>query len=313
MTPVAFLRSVPADARVTFWLAPDGWRHRRFDWAAVHPRGRLLFQPGRSDVFEKYLDVMAHLRDRGWSITSFDWRGQGGSGRLSPDPRVGHADDFGVMIDDLAAFWRGWRAEASGPAVVLGHSMGGHFVLRALAAGLVAPDAAILSAPMIAVRSPVGAWAGYRLARFMAGRGDPRRSAWRWSTDPDALAARRRRLTLDNSLGQDERWWYAADPDLELGPPSWAWVVEAFRAGAALQRDRGLVRIAAPVLMLVAENDRLVDAGAASRVAARLPNCELVRFGAAESAHEVLREGAGTRARAFAAIDRFLDARVPRA
>lgn len=309
----ARLRALPPPARVTGWLAPDGWRHRRFDWPADGPeRGRLLFQPGRSDVFEKYLDEIAEFQADGWSVTSFDWRGQGGSGRLGRDPRVGHADRFDAMVDDLAAFWGAWTGEGAGPHVLLGHSMGGHFALRALADGVIDPDAVILSAPMVQVRSPIGARAGRILARLMLRRGEPTRSAWRWRTDPHSVARRRRRLTLDNSDGQDERWWQIANPELELGPPSWGWVVEAFRAGAALARHPGLERVATPVLMLVADGDKLVDPRAARRVAERLPDCELVRFAPNEAAHEVLREGEPARGRAFAAIRSFLDRRVPR-
>jgi lysophospholipase len=65
------------------------------------------------------------------------------------------------------------------------------------------------------------------------------------------------------------------------------------------------------VQMLVAEADQLVDARAALRVAATLPNVEVVRFGT-ESAHEILREADPVRLRALAAIDGFLDAEAPR-
>ncbi|WP_245841489.1 alpha/beta fold hydrolase [Sphingomonas lenta] len=298
---------MPPAAVLGDWTAPDGWRHRRFDLAAERARGRLLFQGGRSDVFEKYLEAIGHLHARGWSVTSFDWRGQGGSGRLSPDPRVGHATDFSVFVRDLAAFWAEWTAEGEGPHVVLGHSMGGHMTLRALAEGAIDPAGAILSAPMIRVRSPFGAWASTRIARYMAGKGDPARPAWKWSDEQTAVERRRRRLTLDNARGQDERWWYDDKPDLELGPPSWAWIAEAFAAGAALENDPRLERVRTPVLMLVADADKLVDARASFRVAAKLPRCELVRFGAAESAHEILRESLPVQARAFATIDDFLD------
>lgn len=298
---------MPADAVLGCWTAPDGWRHRRFDLPADHPRGRLLFQGGRSDVFEKYLEVIEHLRAQGWSVTSFDWRGQGGSGRLGPDPRVGHATDFSVLVRDLAAFWRDWIAEGEGPHVVVGHSMGGHMILRALAEATLDPAAAVLSAPMIQVRSPFGARLSAQIARYMVRRGDPARAAWKWSDSQAELERRHRRLTLDSSRGQDERWWYAERPDLELGPPSWAWLAEAFTAGPALENDPRLAGVRTPILMLVADADKLVDARASVRVAAKLPRCELVRFAAAESAHEILRESLPVQARAFAAIDEFLD------
>ena len=310
MPSTALLDRMPARGTVSAWTAPDGWRHRRFDLPAERPRGRLLFQGGRADVFEKYLEAIEHLHTRGWSITSFDWRGQGGSGRLGAELRVGHAGDFGVLVDDLAAFWREWSAESEGASVALGHSMGGHLLLRAISDGAIDPAALVLAAPMIVVRSPFGAWASLRIARHMASRGDPARSAWRWSDERAEVERRLRRLTLDGSRGQDERWWHDVDPALELGPPSWGWIAEAFRSGAALQRDPRLAAVRTPVLMLVADGDRLVDARASRRVAARLPDCELVRFGAAESAHEILRESLPVQRRAFGAIDDFLDRRA---
>lgn len=303
--------AVPAEARLSCWRARDGWEHRRFDWPSAGGRGRVLVQGGRSDVVEKYLGVMAHLHARGWSITSFDWRGQGGSGRLGTQMDVGHADDFAVHRDDLAAFWGDWAAEAGGPQVLLAHSMGRHFALAALAAGLIRPDAVVLSAPMIQVRSPLGQRLGGWLAGMQVRRGEPSRAAWAFSDESRAVERRRRRLTVGKEDGQDARWWEEADETLRLGPPSWGWIAEAFRAGAALDRDARLANIDVPTLFLIADHDQLVSPAAARRAAARVPDARVVRFGR-ESAHEILREGGAVRARAFGEIDAFLDARAPR-
>ena len=299
--------TLPADAQVSRWRASDGWDHRRFDWPSPGGRGRVLVQSGRSDVVEKYLDVMAHLHGRGWSVTSFDWRGQGGSGRLGPDG-VGHAERFDGQVADLAAFWAEW-ATGDGPHVLVAHSMGAHFALQGMAAGAFRPDAAVLSAPMVQVRSPLGQALGGRVARWQAGRGEASRAAWEFSDESAAVQRRLRRLTVDSSRGQDSRWW-EADGALRLGPPSWGWIAEAFRAGRALLRDRRLAQVDVPTLFLIAERDQLVRPGAALAVARRMPRAEVVRFGA-ESAHEILREGFAVRDRAFAAIDRFLDEQVP--
>ena len=303
-----FPSALPAEAVLTRWHAPDGWAHRRFDWRGSRDRGRILVQGGRSDVVEKYLAVMAHLHARGWSVTSFDWRGQGGSGRLG-GPGVGHADSFAPYTADLAAFWHGWVGEGEGPHVLLAHSMGGHFALATMAAGLIRPDAAVISAPMVTIRSPLGQRAGGWLADRLARRGDPARAAWEFSDESRAVERRRRRLTVGTAEGQDDRWW-ERDDALRLGPPSWGWIAEAFRAGRALERDPRLAGIDCPALFLIAEHDQLVDPRSAYRVAARMPDAEVVSFGR-ESAHEILREGAAVRTRAFAAIDTFLDARAP--
>lgn len=294
------------------WVAPDGWVHRRYDrprMAGTDRRGRLLFQTGRADMIEKYGEAIDHVRAQGWDVSAFDWRGQGGSGRLAQGD-TGHIDRFDRLIDDLAAFYDDWVAEDDGPHVVLGHSMGGFVTLAALAAGRIAPRAAILVAPMLALRSPIGQWAGSRIANWQIRRGDPLRPAWQRLETPAAAAARQKRLTHDLARFADQQAFRRQWPELCLGSPSWQWVAEAFRATAALRDDPGLTRIATPVLMLVAQADRLVDARAAGRIAARLPQGELVAFGQG-CAHEILREADPVRANALAAIDAFLARRVP--
>lgn len=306
----AVRRAIPDDARVGWWIAPDGWRLRRFDWTAANPRGRLLFQTGRGDIFEKYLETLAYFHAVGWSVTAFDWRGQGGSGRLSADPHVGHVSDYGVFDADLAAFWADWIAETDLPHVVLGHSMGGMLVMRALANRVIRPDAAILVAPMIGLKAPFGTAFSGTVARWMAAGGNPARAAWRSNERPGSVASRQSLLTHDVARYDDERWWQQQHPELVLGPPSWAWLSQGFIGAAALAADPRIESIDTPVLMLVAEADKLVDPRAALRLAARLPDAQVVRFGP-ESAHEILREVDAVRDRALSAIDSFLAACVP--
>jgi len=303
-------RAIPAGARVGFWRARDGWMLRRFDWPAdAAPRGSILFQAGRGDVFEKYLETLAHWHDQGWSVTAFDWRGQGGSGRLSSDPRVGHVEDFALYVADFEEFWRAWRAEATGPAVAIGHSMGGHLVLRAVAEGCIAPDAAVLVAPMLGLKSPVGAGLGEWAARRIGSIGNSARRAWRGNEIPATTETRQALLTHDNDRYQDEIHWQKAQPDLLLGPPSWRWLIEAFASTRLLRSDSRLADVTVPVLMLVADCDKLVSARAAFRVAARLPDVRVVRFGR-ECAHEILREVDAVRDRALAEIYTFLSKRL---
>ena len=167
--PIFDRRAIPADARLGEWRCPDGWPLRRFDWPGSG-RGSILFQGGRGDIIEKYLEAFGHWHAQGWSITAFDWRGQGGSGRLTRNPNVGDIDDFATYVPDLKAFWADWAPGAPGPRVLIGHSMGGHLVLRALAEGAVNPDATVLVAPMLGLHAPFGSpWLGERLARTLGG------------------------------------------------------------------------------------------------------------------------------------------------
>lgn len=303
-------RAIPAGASVRYWPAPDGWHLRAFAWPAetATPRGSILFQGGRGDVFEKYLEAFAHWHAQGWTVTAFDWRGQGGSGRLTRAANCGHIDDFGTFIADLRAFAAEWQAATPGPHVVMGHSMGGHLVLRGLVEGAITPDAAVLVAPMLGFRSPFGPL-GERMARILGGVGDSSRPAWKGNEKPYTTDTRASLLTHDAERYADEIWWQTHQPETVTGPPSWRWVIEAFRSMRETAADPRLKTMRVPVLMLVAKADGLVDARAALKLAPKLRDARVVAFGP-ESAHEILREADAVRNRAIGEIDLFLAARA---
>ncbi len=304
-------RAYPDGSSISSWTAPDGWQLRRFDWpsAAEHPRGSILFQGGRGDILEKYLEAFHHWHDQGWSITSFDWRGQGGSGRMTDDPHVGDIDRFGTYLADYGAFWIQWKASTPGPHVAMGHSMGGHLVCRALAKAIADPDAAVLVAPMMGLHAPISAGFGEWVANIAMKMGNPGRRAWKTNEKPGTTDSRFSLLTHDQDRYSDEPWWWEQKPEIKLGPPSWRWVVRAFESTRRLRASKRAKLMKVPVLMLVADYDKLVRAADAMTVAGVLPDCRVVRFGK-ECAHEILREVDPVRNRALGEIDIFLSARA---
>lgn len=307
-------RAIPAAARETRWIAPDGHPVRRIDWpvSGTAVRGSILFFPGRGDFYEKYLETLAHWHARGWHVTAADWRGQAGSGRFGVDPLTGHVSDFGLWVEDIAALWRSWCADTPGPHVLAGHSMGGHLVLRALAERKVDPVAGVLSAPMlgIGIKGMPIAWL-HGMARVMCVAGDPRRPAWKWSEKPgQKTGGRAALLTHDPDRYADEAWWRAARPELAMGPGSWGWVERAYASIRGLTQPGTLEGITTPLLILATSADRLVDFGAIVRAAQRLPNADLLTFGS-EAYHEILRERDPVRERALESIDAFLERAAP--
>lgn len=305
-------RSYPADAAPGEWHAPDGWVHRTFGWPSEGKRGTILFQGGRGDMFEKYLEAFDHWHRAGWTIESFDWRGQGGSGRMSANPMCGHMGDFSPWIDDLAAYFRDLTTRTPGPHLIIGHSMGGHLTLRALAERRMEPRAVVLVAPMLGLKSaPFGARFAAKVAWLMTKLGAPDRLAWKSNERPGVpMKGRRALLTHDGDRYEDELWWKAQKPEIAVGPPSWSWVAEAYRSTLALEKAGRLEGVTTPILILAAEQDRLVDVAAIRRAARRLPHAVLKSWGP-ESAHEILREADRVRDAALAEIDRFLDAHAP--
>lgn len=308
-------RAIPDYVVESQWIAPDGWPIRRIDWPTPpHPRGAILFLPGRGDFYEKYLETLDYWASRGWIVTALDWRGQAGSGRLGADPVTGHIADFHQWTKDLAAFWPGWKAATTGPHVLAGHSMGGHLVLRSAAEGEVDPDAIVLSAPMLGLIThglPIALFA--LVARLLCAVGDPRRPAWKWSEKPGQVPADRANLlTHDPDRYADEIHWRAARPELVMGPGSWGWVRAAIASIRGLDRREVLARIRIPVILIGTGIDQLVSISAIDRAARWLADATYLRLGE-EARHEVLREVDPVRNRVLAAIDEFLDRVVPAA
>lgn len=310
--PPAFdRRAWPMNGRLDYWTAPGGWPLRRYR-LGDGARGRMLVLGGRGDMIEKYLEVIHHWSERGWAVTAFDWRGQGGSGRLTDNPLCGHIENFGQWIADLEAFAAEWRGEGEGPAVIVAHSMGGHLLLRALAEGMPPPDAAAAVAPMMGVHAgllPMGL--ARLIARGMCAMGHASRQAWTQKEESGwQRAARQKRLTHDPDRYADELWWREHSRDIALGPPSWRWVAEALESTRALERGDGLERIAVPLLILAARHDRLVSTPAIRRVARRIPGARLHVYGR-DAAHEILRERDHVRLDALRRIDEFFDEAAP--
>src|SRR3954468_850280 len=212
MEKAAKLRRMhPEGARFATWRTADDWPLRRMDWPQEKgtPRGSLLFAGGRADFIEKYLEAFHHWHGLGWNVTAFDWRGQGGS--LGPGLAF---ESFDPLVDDLAALLADWRAAEPGPHAAVGHSMGGHMLLRTLVERKPALDAAVLVAPMIAVNSaPIPAWLAPAIAGAACRLGLG--AAPMWKTPPAMLrpgSQRQRRLTGSIARYEDEAWWWQREP-----------------------------------------------------------------------------------------------------
>lgn len=291
----------------------DGWTLRGLEWPATEKaRGSILFQGGRGDFIEKYLESFADWHKAGWTINAFDWRGQGLSGRLCDDPAVGHIDDFALWIDDLADYFKRWKATTAGPHVVIGHSMGGHLLLRALVEQRITPDAAIFIAPMFGIETPP---LPLGLARFLFSGlskiGLAQRPAWKGNERPAApWASRQRFLTSDADRYADESWWTETEPGLKLGPPSFGWLAAAIASTKGTEAPGALEAVTTPAMILATDGDRLVSASAIRRFAARLPAATLYVYDEGV-AHEILREHDLVRDDALARIDDFLEKAAP--
>lgn len=293
-------RTIPQGMSFAEWRAADGWALRSFSWPQQgKARGSLLFLNGRGDFVEKYLEVLIHWHAQGWSIAGFDWRGQGGSGRLLADPLVCHQPDFDPLVDDLSDFVREWAKTTPEPHVIVAHSMGAHLTLRMLTRSPNGIAAAVLACPMIDIRvKGLPGWALGLLARGMSLLGFAERKVW--GRDLGDIGGR---MTSCPDRRADKAWWKEHNPAIASGPPSWGWVLSA-RASIRRLTDRVMAKIHVPLLLLATEGDPVVDVGAIRRAAAVLPQAELTVFDG--GGHELLREADARRLPVLARIDAFL-------
>lgn len=301
-------RAIPEGVTQEDWSASDGWPLRKTQWPRPisGAKGSILFQTGRGDMIEKYLESCDHWWREGWSVTAFDWRGQGGSGRFLANRRVGHVEDFGVWTRDLADFVRDWKASQPGPHILMGHSMGGHLVLRTLLEQTINVDAAVLLSPMLGFETsfvPVPLVAAFVSA---VAKIAPERLAWGSNERPSLPGTSRQKfLTHAVTRYEDEQWWQSKRPDLVLGPPSLKWLAQAYQSTLWTAERGRLEALKTPLLIIGTDGDRLVSPAAIRRFAARLPNAQINMFGPSV-AHEILREIDPVRNEAHEIIDDFL-------
>jgi lysophospholipase len=276
--------------------------------AALTPggsRGLAVLLTGRTAFLEKAAIVATPLLERGYSVVSLDWRGQGLSDRLVSPAAKGHVAAFAEYHADLATVLADPAVAALGPPrLVVAHSMGGAIALGALADGVLAPVPLVLSAPMLGIAMP---WIARAAARLTIGIARLAGRLERWPPFGDVAGAYP--LTADpadNLLTGDREVfaWLAlalrTDPRLQTGMPTIAWFSAAERE---MRRIAEQGQLPMPSLCLLGGAEAVVDPKAVRAGASRL-GVDLVDIPGAR--HEVLIEAAPLRAQAWAAIDRFL-------
>ena len=84
MDLVALAKNPIPSGAITGMFRSDKLRLRFARWEPTRGpvRGTVCLFQGRGEFIEKYFEVIADLRRRGFAVATMDWRGQGGSERL---------------------------------------------------------------------------------------------------------------------------------------------------------------------------------------------------------------------------------------
>lgn len=278
-------------------------RYAVFRSRASQARGTVVLLHGRGECIEKYFETIEHFTARGLWVATFDWRGQGGSGRQLAEGRAGHLIRFSDYEADLSRFLEQVvLPDARLPFFIVAHSTGALVALSqapelenriermALASPFVALAGQSMSQGRIAFLTRLASLLG--LGRHTFQKGEP----------PAVFAG--------NVVTSDPRRFarnigiVTTHPELSVGWPTARWLHEVLRAMAKVTRQEHLTRIRIPTLLLCPTLDPLVPREAMDALARIFRAGRLIEIDGAR--HELFQEADRYRAQALAAIDAFI-------
>jgi lysophospholipase len=281
-------------------------RYASWQSALRERRGTVCIFPGRNEFIEKYFEVVGELRRRGFAVAVLDWRGQGGSSRLTRSLTKGHVRSFDDYEEDLSHFMSGVvLPDCPAPYFALAHSMAATVLFRAATKRGSWFSRMVMTAPMIELLGlPMPQELCRRAAAALTLSGFGKRTASNdqkyWTSEVfegNPLTSDRERFLRNVGV-------LHAAPGLAVGPPTIGWLNAAFMAMADLADEKFAPRIRVPSLMVAAGDDQIVLSKAIEDFASRLrAGSQLVLRGAR---HEILQERDSIREEFWAAFDAFV-------
>ena len=290
--------------RAGVWSLPDGKPRR----------GICVLLNGMSEFLEKYNEVAEELGARGFVVASLDWRSQGASERTRAGNRASHVASFEEYDADLAALLlqavEPLQRSSPSPVIALGHSMGGHILLRFLHEHPRRFACAILNAPMLGIDT--GAYSP-RMTAAITIAFNLRRPSTRFvfgveKRDPLDLSFEENVLTSDRTRFELAKDILKTQPFLRVHGPTFGWLRAALRSLKRIHGRGFPESIATPVMIIGAGKDRVVKTEATRDYVKRLKNARYVEIAGAE--HEILMESDAIRSQFWSAFDGFVNEHV---
>ncbi|MEI4479962.1 MULTISPECIES: alpha/beta hydrolase [unclassified Phyllobacterium] len=297
---------IPAGTRVDSFDLPDRkqLRYAIIPASTSQIRGTVIILHGRSECIEKYFETARDIAARGFTVATFDWRGQGASSRLLRDAARGHIKSFEHYVADFERFFETvLLPDCKGPFYVLAHSTG------ALIALLAAPSMSnrihrmvltspLLDIPMTRLQRMTARIVANSLRSIGLGR------TYMLSGPYKARPFENNPVTSDPSRYKRQCDVLEQEPELALGGPTASWIVAAAKAINRVNRPEFIEKIRIPLLIIAAGADTIVSTPAIERYAVQLRNTTLLTIDGAK--HEILQEADFYREQFFAAFDAFI-------
>ena len=286
--------SAPPGGQGDWFRGAGGLRLRAALWTpsvlvAAKPRGTVVVSPGRTEPIEKYFEVIGDFLARGFCVLAHDWRGQGLSARLLPDRLKGHARAVEEFLDDYSRLLDAYEAKAPKPWIMVGHSMGAALNLLSLEAGENRFSGALLSGPMLRIRTGKRSMWSVKLAvRWNLRHGKAGDYVLDDADDPFEHTFENDALTTDERRYELWRQQLYACPHLAVGGPTWGWLAFGLDAGERALKPKALKSVRTPCTIVQAGDDDRVWKQTNQWAAKRLGRGRYVEVPGAK--HEVIME-----------------------
>ncbi|MEP4032833.1 alpha/beta hydrolase [Roseibium polysiphoniae] len=285
----------------------DGVALRYAHWPATGGprRGTVTLLQGRAEFIEKYFEVIKDLRQRGFAVIAFDWRGQGGSERLLRNRCKGHIGNMKQFREDLHTILQKVSlAEYPGPHFALAHSTGGAVLLSDALRLRTMLDRVVLSSPLTGMLdngwkerwsfrvAAAFKWVGLGRLYIPGGNGDL------------FVDFEENRQTQDRTRFERFNAVLRQAPELGLGSPTIGWLYAVSRAILSLRKREYGPSVSLPCLVVAAGKDRIVSTPATEELVSRMKSAGYLEIAGAE--HELLMERDAIRDQFWAAFDAFI-------
>ena len=253
-----------------------------------YEKGVFLFLTGRAEYFLKYVPFFERMNSLGFTVFVLDHRGQGASGRMLADTEKGYVEDFDFYVDDAEDFLKNTVLEYAGkmPVFLVSHSMGGAVSLLLASR---CPDLftkIVFTSPMWGLIYDMPEFLVTTIVKGACRLGFSKFYALGKSAKDYLKPFEKTHLTQSFENYMRQQKFVTENPSFALGGPAFKWVCESMKAMEKL--PEAAKKVKAPVLLVQAENDTVVDNNAQNIVAENLENCRKTLI--EKGFHELLNE-----------------------
>ncbi len=264
----------------------------------------LFVLPGMTEPEIKYTEFIYDLRLKfSGTIIAVDHRGQGQSDRDIEDLQKTFVFNFNSYISDFEKIVN-IEKKLYKDLYLVGHSMGAHIAFKYMLKYPKRFSKAILVSPMFEMEIGMP-WVLIDIYKFimrpelsdyLPGRGSFKKTLSDDKKKQSVVTSSISRINL-------ERFYLMSDPKIQKGGPTLGWLLEAKKSNLDLRAS--LKTIETPIIILQAENDKMVKSEAQNIVCKKQINCRLINV--KQSKHEILMEQDAIRNQALSEIYNFMN------